>query len=304
MSDFTSGFWSGWVTVLTLASVIGCAVLLWAMTTKPKAKGEQVGTTGHVWDEDLAEWNNPLPGWWKWLFYITVAFALVYLWIYPGLGSSAGSLGWTSRGQYEAEVKKANETYGPLFEKYRGMAVEQVAADAQAREMGQRLYLTYCMQCHGSDAKGARGFPNLADGDWLYGGTPELIKASIAEGRNGVMPPMAPAIGGDAGVKDVLNYVLSLSGEKHDAQAAAKGKQPFETVCGACHGPDGKGNQAIGAPNLTDKTWLYGRTEAVIAETINKGRSGVMPAWKGKLDEAKIHLLTAYVWGLSSKPAK
>ncbi|HET9702187.1 MAG TPA: cytochrome-c oxidase, cbb3-type subunit III, partial [Burkholderiales bacterium] len=162
----------------------------------------------------------------------------------------------------------------------------------------------YCMQCHGTDAKGARGFPNLADADWLYGGTPEQIKASIAEGRNGVMPPMAPAIGGDAGVKDVLNYVLSLSGEKHDAQAAAKGKQPFETVCGACHGPDGKGNHAIGAPNLTDKTWLYGRTEAAISETINKGRMGVMPAWKGKLDDAKVHLLTAYVWGLSNQPAK
>lgn len=304
MSDFTSSFWSGWVTVLTLASVIGCAVLLWAMTTKPKAKGEEVGTTGHVWDEDLAEWNNPLPGWWKWLFYITVLFGLVYVWLYPGLGSNPGSLGWTSVGQYEAERKRAAETYGPLFEKYKAMPVEQVAADTQAREMGQRLFLTYCMQCHGTDAKGARGFPNLADADWLYGGTPEQIKASIAEGRNGVMPPMAPAIGGDAGVKDVMNYVLSLSGEKHDAQAAAKGKQPFETVCGACHGPDGKGNLAIGAPNLTDKTWLYGRTEAAISETINKGRNGVMPAWKGKLDDAKVHLLTAYVWGLSNQPAK
>ncbi|HSD59841.1 MAG TPA: cytochrome-c oxidase, cbb3-type subunit III [Burkholderiales bacterium] len=303
MSDFTSGFWSGWVTVLTLASVIGCAVLLWAMTTKPKAKGEQVGTTGHVWDEDLAEWNNPLPGWWKWLFYITVVFALVYLWIYPGLGSYKGSLDWSSLGQYQAEVKKANETYGPLFDKYKGMTVEQVAVDPQAREMGQRLYLTYCVQCHGSDAKGARGFPNLADGDWLYGGTPEQIKTSITEGRNGVMPPMAAAIGGDAGVKDVANYVLSLSGQKHDAAAAAKGKQPFETVCGACHGPDGKGNQAIGAPNLTDKTWLYGGSEATISETVNKGRQGAMPTWKGKLDDAKIHLLTAYVWGLSN-PAK
>lgn len=299
MSDFDSGFWSVYISLVTVVSIVACAVFLWSQTVRTSGD-----TTGHVWDEDLAEYNNPLPGWWRWLFYITIVFALAYLWIYPGLGNYKGSLDWSSVGQYQVEVKKANETYGPLFDKYKGMAVEQVAADAQAREMGQRLYLTYCVQCHGSNAKGARGFPNLTDGDWLYGGAPEQIKASITEGRNGVMPPMAAAIGGDVGVKDVMNYVLSLSGEKHDAAAATKGKQPFETVCGACHGPDGKGNQAIGAPNLTDKTWLYGRSEAVIAETVNQGRSGVMPAWKGKLDDAKIQLLTAYVWGLSNQARK
>ncbi len=299
MSDFTSGFWSGWVIVLTLGSIIACGLLLWAMTTKPKAKGEQVGTTGHVWDEDLAEWNNPLPNWWRWLFYITIVFSLAYLWFYPGLGSFKGSAGWTSIGQYQAEVKKANETYGPLYQKYLDMPVPEVAKDAQAREMGQRLYLTYCMQCHGSDARGARGFPNLADNDWQWGGDPEQIKVSIAQGRNGVMPPgMAQ---GDQ-VKAVANYVMSLSGEAHDASLAAAGKQSFENICGACHTPEGTGNPAIGAPNLTDKIWLYGRRpslEASIMETISNGRGGVMPAWDGKLDDAKIHLLTAYVWGLS-----
>lgn len=304
MSDFTSGFWSGWVIVLTLGSIIACGLLLWAMTTKPKAKGEQVGTTGHVWDEDLAEWNNPLPNWWRWLFYITIVFSLAYLWFYPGLGSFKGSAGWTSIGQYQLEMKKANETYGPLYQKYLGMPVPEVAKDAQAREMGQRLYLTYCMQCHGSDARGARGFPNLADNDWQWGGDPEQIKASIVQGRNGVMPPgMAQ---GDQ-VKAVAHYAMSLSGETHDASLAAAGKQNFENICGACHMPDGKGNPAIGAPNLTDKTWLYGRRptlEASITETINKGRNGVMPAWGGKLDDAKIHLLTAYVWGLSQGGGK
>jgi cytochrome c oxidase cbb3-type subunit III len=301
MNQFTSDFWSGWVSVLTLASILVCGVLLWAMTTKRPEKGEKVDTTGHVWDEDLAEWNNPLPNWWRWLFYITIVFAFVYLYLYPGLGNYKGALDWSSIGQYNTEIKDANATYGPVFEKYQKMPLPQVAADAQGREMGQHLFLTYCSQCHGSDAKGARGFPNLTDNDWLYGGEPEQIIASITDGRNGMMPP--GMVQGDQ-VKEAANYVLSLSGEKHDAALAAKGKPLFETICAACHGPEGKGNIAMGAPNLTDKVWLYGRSEATIVETITKGRSGVMPAWKEKLDPAKIHLLAAYVWGLSNQGKK
>ena len=296
MSDFVSEFWNLWVAVGALASIIGCAVFLWAVSIK--RTDAKVDTTGHVWDETLAEWNNPLPSWWSWLFYITVAFALIYLTLFPGLGSFQGVLGWSSVGQWKGEMDQAAKTYDPIFNKYLGMDVKAVAADPEAKAMGQRLFLTYCSQCHGSDAGGARGFPNLTDKDWLYGGDPEAIKASITNGRRGVMPAHGPVLG-DAGVKEVANYVFSLSGHKHDANLAAAGKPKFEQICAACHTPAGTGMQALGSPNLTDNVWLYGGSEATVIETITKGRNGVMPAWKDFLGEAKIHLLTAYVYGLS-----
>lgn len=296
MSDFVSDFWNFWVAGITLVSIIGCAVFLKAMSIKKKAGA--VDTTGHVWDGDLAEWNNPLPAWWSWMFYITVVFALVYLALYPGLGSYQGMWNWSSKGQWEGEMKHAAETYDPIFNQFLKQDLKMVAADPKAKEMGQRLFLTYCSQCHGSDAGGSRGFPSLTDKDWLYGGEPETIKASIMSGRSGIMPPHGPVLG-DAGVKEVTNYVFSLSGHKHDANLAAAGKPKFEQICAACHTPAGTGMQALGAPNLTDKIWLYGGSEAAVAETISKGRNGVMPAWKDFLGEAKVHLLAAYVYGLS-----
>jgi cytochrome c oxidase cbb3-type subunit 3 len=213
------------------------------------------------------------------------------------LGGFKGNLAWSSAGQYADEVKKAEAEFGPLFAQYLAKDLKTVSADPQAKEMGSRLFLTYCAQCHGSDARGSKGFPNLTDRDWLYGGAPETIKASILEGRNGVMPPMGAAVGGDDDVKNVANYVLSLSGSAHDSIRAAQGKAKFG-ACAACHGPEGKGNPALGAPNLTDKTWLYGGSVDTIAETINKGRNNLMPAHKEFLGEAKVHLLAAYVWGL------
>lgn len=296
MSDFVSDFWSYFVAGITLVSVIGCAVFLKAVSIK-RSSG-QVDTTGHVWDGDLAEWNNPLPAWWSWLFYITVVFSLVYLVLYPGLGSFKGVWGWSSTGQWEGEMKHAAETYDPIFNKFLQQDLKTVAADPEAKQMGQRLFVTYCSQCHGSDAGGARGFPSLSDRDWLYGGDPETIKASIMNGRTGIMPPHGSVLG-DAGVKEVANYVLSLSGKHHDANQAAAGKPRFEQICAACHMPAGTGMQALGAPDLTDKVWLYGGSEAAITETISKGRNGVMPAWKDFLGEAKVHLLAAYVYGLS-----
>lgn len=296
MSDFVSDFWNFWVAGITLVSIIGCAVFLKAMSIKKKAG--TVDTTGHVWDGDLAEWNNPLPAWWSWMFYITVVFALVYLALYPGLGSFQGMWNWSSKGQWEGEMKHAAETYDPIFNQFLKQDLKTVAADPKAKEMGQRLFLTYCSQCHGSDAGGSRGFPNLTDKDWLYGGEPETIKASIMNGRSGIMPPHGPVLG-DAGVKEVANYVFSLSGHKHDANLAAAGKPKFEQICAACHTPAGTGMTALGAPNLTDKIWLYGGSEAAVVETITKGRNGVMPAWKDFLGEAKVHLLAAYVYGLS-----
>ena len=307
MSDFTSDFWAYYVALLTLASIGACALLLFLMgrmrVQKAPGADSKVGTTGHVWDEDLAEYNNPLPRWWMWLFYITIAFAAVYLVLYPGLGRLPGTLGWTSAGAYANEVNAVDASVAPLYKKYLAMDVKAVAADPQARAMGERLFLTYCAQCHGSDAGGAKGYPNLRDDDWLYGGDPATIKDSITNGRNGIMPAFAATLGED-GVRSVAAYVRTLSGLPADQLRAQLGKPVFAQNCAACHGPEGRGNQAVGAPNLTDKIWLYGSSEATIVETISKGRgtpSAItrMPAHKDTLDEGKIQLLTAYVWGLS-----
>jgi len=299
MSDFTSEFWSVYIAVITVASILACGVFLKTLSGK-RVAGSTVETMGHVWDTDLEEFNNPLPKWWMWLFYLTIVFGLIYLLLYPGLGSFPGIFKWSSQGQYHQEQKRAAERFGPIFDKYAAMDLQSVAADPAAREIGQRLYLNYCSQCHASDAQGSRGFPNLTDADWLYGGDPKAIETSILEGRNGMMPPLAGAIG-EEGTKDVANYVLALAGLTHDASRAAKGKEIFGQTCAACHGADGKGNPALGAPNLTDRTWLYGAGETTIIETITKGRNGHMPAWKEFLGEAKVHVLAAYVWSLSNQ---
>lgn len=298
MSDFTSDFWSIYIALITIVSIVACCVLLFSFgSTTTGGQGE---TTGHVWDEDLQERNNPLPRWWMWLFVITIVFSLIYLVLYPGLGTYAGTFGWSSKGQYEAEQKVAAAQYGPIFDKYLKQDLQAVAADPEARAIGQRLFLNYCAQCHGSDAGGSKGFPNLRDSDWLYGGDPKTIQASIAEGRNGVMPPLGAAVGGEEGARDVAHYVLSLSKRTHDELRAARGKAKFESVCAACHTPAGTGNPALGAPNLTDGVWLWGGSETTILETINKGRVNQMPAHKQFLDDGKIHLLAAYVYGLSA----
>ena len=299
MSDFVNDFWSIYVAVMTIVSIAACAVLLKSMSAKRPARSAEVDTTGHTWDGDLTEWNNPLPLWWMWLFYITIFFGVGYLVLYPGLGAFEGYFGWSSRGQYDAERVSAEKTYKPIFERYARQDIVAVAADPEARRIGQRLFMNYCAQCHGSDAGGSRGFPSLRDNDWLYGGDPETIRTSISEGRRGPMPSMTAAVGTDEDVKDVAHYVLKLSGRTADGLRAHRGKAKFETICAACHGPAGKGNPAIGAPNLSDEIWLHGGSETWIMETINKGRQNVMPAHKNFLEENKIHLLTAYVYGLS-----
>lgn len=298
MSDFVSSFWSLYIAGITVISIVWVAWFLKTQTTRRLAAGEKAELIEKAWDGDLQELNNPLPRWWLWLFYLTIVFGVVYLALYPGLGSYKGMLDWSATGQWQQEQARANAQYGPIFDKYLKQDLKVVAADPQAREMGQRLFLTYCSQCHGSDAAGARGFPNLTDHDWLYGGDPETIQASIANGRAGVMPALGAALGVQ-GTQQVANYVLSLSGSKHDATLAAAGRDKFATYCAACHQADGKGTQAMGAPNLTDKVWLYGGSEASIIETITKGRNGHMPAQLGKLGAAKVHLLAAYVYGLA-----
>ena len=298
MSDFTSNFWAIFVASITVIGMLACLLLLW-FSGKARAMTANDNTTGHVWDGDLREMNNPLPRWWVWLFVITVVFGFVYLALYPGLGKSTGQLGWTSASQYEAEVQKANLAEAPLYARFMAMAPEAVAKDPQAHAIGERLFMNNCAQCHGSDAHGSKGFPNLTDGDWLHGGTPDKIKETLTLGRIGQMPPMAAAVGTPDDVKNVANYVLSLSGSPHDSVRAALGKTKF-TVCAACHGADGKGNQALGAPNLSDNIWLHGYGEAAIINMVNNGKVNQMPAQGKKLTEAQIHVLASYVWSLSN----
>lgn len=300
MSDFVSNGWSIFVAGATVLSLLFCLVLL-AIASKRKIIPNDP-TTGHVWDEDLRELNNPLPRWWMGLFIITVLFSGAYLMLYPGLGSMAGSLGWSSTGQLAAEDKAAQAALTPVYAKFKTLSAADLAKDSQAMGIGERLFLNNCAVCHGSDARGSKGFPDLTDADWLWGGTPELIAQSIAKGRNGVMPPMAAAVGSADDVKNVANYVLSLSGSPHNNVAAEQGKAKF-AACAACHGLDGKGNQQLGAPNLTDKVWLHGWGEQAIVDAITQGRNGNMPAQARLLTPEQIQVLGAYVLRLSKGSA-
>ncbi len=298
MSDFTSNFWSVYVAGITVVGIVACLLLLW-FSGKAKAMTAHDNTTGHIWDGDLREMNNPLPRWWVWLFVITIVFAFAYLAMYPGLGNFAGKLGWTQAGQYQAEIEKGNREVAPLYAKFTAMKLEDISRDPQAHAIGERLFMNNCSQCHGSDARGGKSFPNLTDGDWLHGGAPEKIVETITAGRIGNMPPLAAAVGTPDDVKNVANYVLSLSGSPHDSLRAALGKSKFG-VCAACHGVDGKGNQTLGAPNLTDDIWLHGYGENAIIAMVTNGKINQMPAQGDKLTEAQIRVLAAYVWGMSN----
>jgi cytochrome c oxidase cbb3-type subunit 3 len=300
MADFTSNFWGVYITIIVLGGIVGCAWLLWAnMTRRDLGPDGKPVTMGHVWDDNLEEYNNPLPSWWVWLFVITIVFGLIYLALYPGLGERPGILGWSSRGDYNNEAKAADDTYGPIFAQYAKLDLAQVAADPKAMRIGERLYLNYCSQCHASDARGSKGFPNLTDSDWLWGGAPEQIETTILGGRKNLMPPMGEVIGGGENITNMAQYVLSLSGSAHDPIKAAKAADKF-VICSACHGPSGDGNQAIGAPRLNDHVWLYGGSAATIAETVTKGRVNQMPAFKDFLGADKVHVVAAYVWSLSN----
>ena len=296
MSDFDHPAWSIYVAVLTALSLLACLWLLWVASRRTDMAEDN--STGHVWDEDLREMNNPLPRWWMWLFILTIVFSAVYLAFYPGLGSYAGTLNWTSQKEFEAEQEKAVAAMQPVYARFGNMPAAQLAQEPQAMGIGQRLFLNNCAQCHGSDARGSKGFPNLTDSDWLYGGDLQTIKTTITGGRNGVMPPMAAALGSADDVRNVAHYVLSLSGSAHNDIAAQLGKPKF-AVCAACHGVDGKGNQALGAPNLTDKVWLHGWGEQAIVNAITLGKNNQMPAQGRLLTPEQIHVLAGYVWSLS-----
>jgi cytochrome c oxidase cbb3-type subunit 3 len=297
---FTSQFWEWFIIIPTVGGILGCfALILWLGGDRPDPD-KKVETMGHVWDGDLAEYNNPLPRWWLNMFYITLYIAILYLLLYPGLGSFVGFLGWTEINQYQQEMDAAETRYGPIYDRYSKEPIAELAKNPEAVQLGHRLYMTYCTICHGSDAKGIKGFPNLRDDDWLWGGKPAQIEQTIKNGRDGNMPTASQnGLKSEAEIKNVMNYVRSLSGAKHDQAAAAEGEKTFKRVCFACHGMTGTGNQMLGAPNLTDKTWLYGGSPRIITETITNGRKGKMPAHGEFLGDAKVHLLATYIYSLS-----
>ena len=315
-ADFTSPFWSWFVIAITVIGFLFCILLLITQLRARTNKPGEAHVQPHEWDETLQEYNNPLPRWWVWMFVITLVFSALYLWLYPGLGSYKGNMGlidpaykdgWTEQKQYDIEKAKLDATSKPLYDKFAGMTFAQMAEDKSAMQVGKRLFLNNCAQCHGDAGTGGLGFPNLTDSDWLYGGSPDAIKQSITAGRHGIMPAHGDILGGAQGVNDMANYVLSLSDSAHDAVAAARGKEKF-AVCAACHMADGKGSMSdptgalasIGAPNLTDKIWLHGGDMKSLTETISKGRDkSVMPAWDKLLGADRIHVLSAYVWQLN-----
>jgi len=284
--------WGIYVALLVLINVIGALWLLFATAKKPEQAEED--TTGHVWDEDLTEYNKPLPRWWLGLFLLTVVFAAGYLVFYPGFGNAAGTLAWTSAGEVKADVDETNRKLEAVFSRFRDRSIEELEHDPQAQSFGRNVFVNNCAACHGSDARGAKGYPNLTDSDWLYGNTPDQVLTTIMNGRGCVMPPLGAALG-DQGVNEVANYALSLSGGKADPALAEAGKARFVTICAACHGPEGKGNIAIGAPNLTDNIWLYGSTLDDIKTSIRDGRNGKMPAWGPIIGKDRARLVEAWV---------
>ena len=304
-----TSFWSWYITLLSLGTI---AALVWLLlaTRKGQRHESTEETVGHSYD-GIEEYDNPLPRWWFMLFIATVVFALGYLVLYPGLGNWKGILpgyedGWTQEKEWQREMDRANEQYGPLYAKFASMPVEEVAQDPQALKMGGRLFASNCSVCHGSDAKGAYGFPNLTDHEWLWGGEPETIKTSIMEGRQATMPGWVNVIGED-GIRHVAGYVLSLSGRETPEGINVdieQGQQIFASTCVACHGPEGKGTQAMGAPDLTDNVWLYGSSFAQVQQTLRYGRNGRMPAQKDILGNDKVHLLAAYVYSLSQQQSE
>ncbi|HPO20294.1 MAG TPA: cytochrome-c oxidase, cbb3-type subunit III [Rubrivivax sp.] len=302
MSDFTHVGWSVFVAATTVIGLLWCLWLLFVASQRTKMADDN--TTGHVWDVDLRELNNPLPRWWLWLFVITVVFAGIYLALYPGLGKFPGALGWSSVGQYKTEQQRAQERIAQIFAQFNGKSAEELAKDSVAMGIGERLFGNNCAQCHGSDARGGKGFPDLTQpvASRLATESAEQVVDVITNGRTGVMPPMAEAVGTPQDVRNVAHYVLSLSGSAHNSAYAQLGKPKF-AVCAACHGADGKGMKALGAPNLTDKVWLHGWGEAAIVSMINNGKTNIMPAFGERLSAEQIHVLAAYVWSLSQAAA-
>jgi cytochrome c oxidase cbb3-type subunit III len=298
-----SSLWSLYIAIFSIVNVVACLWLLW-WTSKQRSTGKQdvaAQTTGHEWD-GISEYNTPLPKWWLNLFYLTIAFGFVYFALYPALGNFAGTQGWSSAKQHDADANAADARIRPLFEAFANKPMQALMHDPDAQRLGRSVFANHCATCHGSDARGAKGFPNLTDQDWLWGGAPDTVLATVLEGRQAAMPGLEAVIG-SAAVPAVTVYVQSLSGMAADAQLAAKGEQPFKNICAACHGAEGRGNPLLGAPNLTDNIWLYGADFDSIAQSIRVGRNGVMPAHRDLIGEERVRVAAAWVLAQSQFPA-
>jgi cytochrome c oxidase cbb3-type subunit III len=289
------------VIMLAIGNIVAMLWLLWWTSQRQVESPPGEATTGHAWDGDLREYNNPMPRWWLFVFLISIAFSMAYLALYPGLGNYQGTLQWTSARQHQAQQQAAEAEAQRVLAPFNKLSVDQLRKDPAALAVGRSLFASNCILCHGSDAQGATGFPNLTDQDWLWGGDAETVVATITGGRTGIMVGWREALGGDAAVNDVVAYVLSLSGRASpQAGNVTHGKELYASICIACHGVDGKGNQALGAPNLTDNIWLHGSSVAAIRDVIANGRQGQMPAQGGRLSELKVRLLAAYVLSLGN----
>jgi cytochrome c oxidase cbb3-type subunit 3 len=292
-------FWHWFVAAGTIAFIIWCALLIGWTTKQGPQNVKDNEVVGHKWDGDLQEWNNPAPKWWLYLYFITIVWAVGYL-IAFGLADWEGALGWSQQGQYESEMQDAAARYEPIYEQFAAMPFDELSKNADANQLGKSLYASYCTTCHGSDARGATGYPNLTDNDWLWGNSEAALTMTLKNGRNGVMPVLAPALGGEQGVRNMVKYVRSLSGIIKPDAGAISAKPMFLALCSTCHTAEGTGNQLFGAPNLTDDIWLYGSSEEAVYTTIINGRNNMMPAHGDLLGENRTKILAAYIYSLSN----
>lgn len=303
-------FWSWWVALLS----IGCwlfvtGTLIFVLKMRPTL--EEDGTTGHVYD-GIKEYDKPMPRWWLAVFWMSIVWAVFYVLLYPSLGNWKGiatveqldgtKVHWTAVNEMEADFAKNNQVFLDNFEKrFAGMSVLDLSDDPRALKIGQSLFRQNCAVCHGSNARGAAGFPNLTDNDWIYGGSPEKIVETLQKGRIAAMPAWQEQLG-ESGVRATAEYVMSVSGRGGlNGALVTEGADLFKKNCSVCHGANAAGNPALGAPNLTDNIWLYGGDRATIQHTLRHGRAGVMPVFADTLGEERIQLVAAYVYQLSKR---
>jgi cytochrome c oxidase cbb3-type subunit III len=293
-----TAFWSWFIAILVASNIIGCVWLLW--WTGKRRPGDPAETdTSHYWDGDITEYNKPMPRWWINLFYITIVFSVGYLVWYPGFGRFEGVGGWTSARQHDIDRAAAQEKMDAALAHFDGRPLDELARDPQAMAHGRAVFANHCATCHGSDARGARGFPNLTDGRWNWGGDADSILSSVLHGRQAVMPALGSAMGGEQAITETAVYVQSLARHRVDPALAAAGKPRFQMLCAACHGADGTGNSALGAPDLTNGVWLYGGDFNSIRQSIVNGRSGQMPAHEPLIGARRGRLAAAWVYSLN-----